>query len=97
MNSTLIVPIGLGVIIGAIASFAYFMHLAMQVRKLVNHASYRLGMLLSAVLRMSVFLATGWLLSTLAGPLSAVGYGVSFLLVRAVAIRTIQKEVGSCN
>lgn len=97
INTTFIVPFSFGVVAGTILSTAYFMHLARQIRMLCNNRSDEFGLLLGAVLRMSVLLANGWLLFAVLGPLSAVGYGFAFMLVRTLAIQRTRREVLSCN
>lgn len=109
MNTTtimvnLVYP-GIGVLAGLLASLAYFKHLENEVDKLVNGDLNYSGLLLGASMRIGVLLALAWLILNVAGPWSAAGYALAFLLIRSISIRRKSgkhmrvktKQVQSCN
>lgn len=72
--------------VGVVVSVVYFAGLALSVRAALTSSRPAAVLLPSAVLRISLLLAVGWLVTGGATLVWAVaGYGLAFFLVRALA------------
>ena len=75
----------LGLVVGAGASALFFAGLAQGMRIALGAARPVAALLLSAGLRIALLLAVGWLTAQTGG-WALLGYAMSFLLVRFIAI-----------
>ncbi|MCG3268544.1 ATP synthase subunit I [Yoonia sp. I 8.24] len=77
--------VALGGGIGTITGALFFWGLAFGMRHALRSESPVKALVLSAVLRITVLLAVGWIVATQAGPWAAVGYALAFFLTRFIA------------
>lgn len=91
--------LGLGLAAGMFMSVVFFAGLAFGVGRALR-AEYAVPMLvLSAALRIFLFLGAGWLVVTQAGPWAFAGYGLAFFVCRRIAttMARIPKPAGEAQ
>ena len=74
--------LGFGVLAGAVSAAAFFAGLAWGMRLALRAGRPAIVLLLSAMLRIGVLLAIGWLAASMLGASGFIGFALSFLLVR---------------
>ncbi len=91
---------GLGAIAGAAVGAAFFGGLALGMRLALRSAKPAPILLLSSVLRIAVLLGIGWLIAQ-RSPTALVGFALSFVAARFVAIAVARLPAGTdvsrCN
>ncbi|OAN76636.1 hypothetical protein A8B78_02745 [Jannaschia sp. EhC01] len=77
--------VGLGLLIGAGVSAAYFVGLGLGMRLALRAARPVNILILSALVRIGILLAAGWAVVSLFGPWSLAGFALAFFAARTIA------------
>mgnify|MGYP001627787548 CR=1 FL=1 len=76
---------GLGMAAGVGMSAIFFLGLAVGMQRALQTQGTVRVLVLSAALRIALWLGVGWCVLTQAGPWAFAGYGIAFLVCRSIA------------
>ena len=84
-----------GALTGAITGIAYFVGLALTIKRALSSSPVFAFLLVSALIRISALLFIGWLVANSFGPWAALCYAATFVVVRQIAVRATRNRISA--
>ncbi|WP_299788977.1 ATP synthase subunit AtpR [uncultured Marivita sp.] len=85
--------LALGSAAGMFMSVLFFAGLALGMKRAIRTELAVQTLIFSAALRISLFLASGWLVVMQAGPWAFAGYGIAFFVCRRIATSIARNQI----
>ena len=82
-----------GVLTGAVTGIAYFVGLALTIKRALGSSPVFTLLIVSALIRISVLLFIGWLVANSFGLWAVLCYAATFIVVRQIAVRATRNRI----
>jgi hypothetical protein len=84
-----------GVLTGVVTGIAYFVGLALTIKRALSSSPIFVFLIVSAVVRIGALLFIGWLLATSVGLWAVLCYAATFVVVRQIAVRATRHRISA--
>ncbi len=84
-----------GALTGTVTGIAYFVGLALTIKRALNSSPVFAVLIVSALIRISALLFIGWLVANSFGLWAALCYAATFVVVRQIAVRATRHRISA--